>query len=96
MTELERNEIARFLNGLAAAAYERQHGRPNMVTILKSDTDHAINLLHEEYFRLTAFERKIKKAAKKARAVNSPAQQAAAVVNGKKGGRPHSKAHRTA
>ncbi len=72
MTKLERNEIARFLNGLAAAAYERQHGRPNMVTILKSDTDHAINLLHEEYFRLTAFERKIKKAAKKARAVNSP------------------------
>ena len=95
MTELERNEIARFLNGLAAAAYERQHGRPNMVTILKSDTDHAINLLHEEYFRLTAFERKIKKAAKKAGATTSPAKQVTSAANGKKGGRPR-KAHRTA
>lgn len=88
MTKLERNEIARFLNGLAAAAYERQHGRPNMVTILKSDTDHAINLLHEEYFRLTAFERKIKKAAKKAGATTSPAKKISSAKNGKHGGRP--------
>ena len=88
MTELERAEIARFLNGLAAAAYERQHGRPNMVTILKSATDHAINLLHEEYFRLTAFERKIKKAAKKAGAATSPAKKISSAKNGKRGGRP--------
>jgi hypothetical protein len=59
-----------------------------MVTILKSDTDHAINLLHEEYFRLTAFERKIKKAAKKAGATTSPAKKISSAKNGKHGGRP--------
>ena len=88
MTELERAEIARFLNGLVAAAYERMNGRPNMVTILKSDNDRAIMLLFDEWYRLDTLERKIKKAAKKAGAATSPAKKISSAKNGKRGGRP--------
>ena len=92
MTENERKEAVQFLYGLAAAAYERMTGKRNMI-ILPASSDDAIMLLFEEWKRLDTFERKIKKAAKKAGATTSPAKQAAAVENGKKGGRPR-KAHR--
>lgn len=53
----------------------------------ESDFLHVQNAL-EELIRLSKFEQRIKKAARKARAVNSPAQQEAARANGRKGGRP--------
>ena len=88
MTQDERKEAVQFLYGLAAAAHERMNGRPNMVTILKSDNDRAIMLLFEEWRRLDTFERKIKKAAKKAGSATSPAKQLTSAKNGQKGGRP--------
>ena len=88
MTENERKEAVQFLYGLAAAAYERMNGRPNMVTILKSDNDRAIMLLFDEWYRLDTLERKIKKAAKKAGAATSPAKKISSAKNGKRGGRP--------
>ncbi len=87
MTQDERKEAVQFLHGLATAAHERMTGKRNMI-IIPASSDQAIGLLFEEWTRLDKFEQKIKKAAKKARATNSPAQAAASAQNGKKGGRP--------
>ena len=87
MTENERKEAVQFLYGLAAAAYERMTGKRNMI-MLPASSDDAIMLLFEEWKRLDTFERKIKKAAKKAGATTSPAKKISSAKNGKRGGRP--------